>query len=226
MLRRVAFLAVSGVLVACGGASNESAFDEPAADTGTASGDSAAPDTTPTGEDATITDTDVPPSDDTGVPPVEDTGTPVEDTGSPVLDTGVPPVDTGIVDTGVPPTDGGVKCTEDGAKTYMGHCYFLISSRTFTGARDACAAAGAHLATVTSAGEQAVVSTVGSGERWIGLAIFSGSTTFRWITSEPMTYMNWAMGEPNRTGYCARLRTDGWADISCSQSFPAICERE
>jgi hypothetical protein len=221
MLRRFAFLAVPVILVACGGSSNESAFNEPAPDTGTSSDDSSTADSgTVIEEDgATITDTDVPPPDDTGTTPT-DTGTEL-DTGSPIVDTGVLPVDTGV-----PPTDGGVACPEAGSKTYMGHCYFPISSRTFDGARSACAAAGAHLVTITSAGEQTLVNTVGTGERWIGLARFSGSTSFRWVTMEAMTYTNWAAGEPNGSGYCARLRTDGWADISCSQYFPAVCERE
>jgi hypothetical protein len=80
--------------------------------------------------------------------------------------------------------------------------------------------------TITSAGEQALVDTVGTGDRWIGLARSSGATTFGWVTSEAVTYTNWAPGEPNGTGSCARLRTTGWADIGCDQSYAAVCERE
>jgi len=228
MLRRTPFLVLALafplLVVACGGSTDASAFDEPepGSDTGTSGGDSVAVDSSSPGEDATITDTDVPPIEDTSKPPT-DTGTPPTDTGTISIDTGVISLDTGTP----PPKDGGVvTCTDPGGKMYLGHCYFPITPRNFANARDACLAAGAHLVSITSAGEQTLVSSVGTGERWIGLARFSGSSSFRWITSEPVTYTNWASGEPNGSGYCARLRTDGWADIGCDQSFPGVCERE
>lgn len=227
MLRRAFALVLPAVLVACGGASNSSIFEEPAPgeDVGVAS-DSAVADSGGTTDSTTpVEDTESPPPPvDSGTSPIDSGTPPPEDTG--VLDTGIPfPFDTGTP----PPVDAGVTCTETGGKTYLGHCYFPISSRTFTQARDACVAAGAHLVTITSAGEQSFVNTVGTAsERWIGLAIFSGSSSWRWITSEPMTYMNWdtAAGEPNGSGYCARLRGTTWADIGCNSSYPAVCERE
>lgn len=230
MLRRALALVLPAVLVACGGASNSSIFEEPAseetgvaADTGTSATDSS----------TSVEDTGAPPPFDSSTPVVDSDTPPPVDSGSPGTDTGFPwPFDTGTAtDSGSPwPFDGGtgVSCTEPGGKTYLGHCYFPISSRTFTQARDACAAAGAHLVTIASGGEQSFVNTVGTGDRWIGLAIFSGGSSWRWITSEPLTYTNWdtAAGEPNGSGYCARIRGTTWADIGCNSSYPAVCERE
>lgn len=222
------FVAASGAsAAACGGASNASVFDQPQgeADTGTTSGDASGSgdDTGAPVEDGTAPDSTTP-AVDSGTPAV-DSGTPAVDSGTVVIDSGTPLVDSGVVpDLGV---DTGVPCTEPNSKTYLGHCYFPIAPRPWLGARDACAAAGAHLATITSSGEMAVVGTVSSGERWIGLARFEGTTNFRWLTGEPVGFTYWNTGEPNGSGNCARMLASArWADYSCGTSFTAICERE
>lgn len=130
-------------------------------------------------------------------------------------------------------TDGGVPCTEPGAVTWSqnGHCYFVIQGqpRSWQTQRDACVAAGAHLATITSQGENDFVAPlVGGTDRWIGLYRPTGGDPFGWVTGEALSYENWANNEPNEPGEsCGRIRTTStWADRACDNSYGAICERE
>lgn len=206
-MQRLGFLVLSVplVLLACGG--SDAKFDEPA-DTGSSAADTGSSVDTATGTDSATVEEDAEP------PPPVDTGTTVEDTSPP------PPVDTGVV-----------TCTEMYSKTFGGHCYFPINARQWLGARDACVSLGAHLVTIASAEEQAVVQSIASGDRWMGMWRESGkppvASSYTWITSEPTTYTHWQDGEPNGSGNCARLRGDGlWADYSCSSNLIAICERE
>jgi hypothetical protein len=94
--------------------------------------------------------------------------------------------------------------------------------------RDNCSGAGAKLATITSAAEQAFVgSLVGATSRWIGLSRF-GAPAFSWISGEAVTYTNWEATEPNASGEAAaliRTGTLGWFDVLVTESHPAICER-
>jgi len=212
------------LLLACGGSDAGSIFDKPLdQDTGGTSATDGAPATDSTS-----------PTEDTGEPPPppRDSGTPVEDTGDPP-----PPVDTGVeldtgLDTGLPPVDTG-GCTDPGGKTFGGHCYFPTPlSRYWTTSRDGCTAVGAHLVTITSAEENAFVATFATtGERWIGLYRPDGTSynasSYRWVTTETGTYRNWDSSEPNFSGQCVRMRSNGrWADQSCSINLIAICERE
>jgi hypothetical protein len=155
--------------------------------------------------------------------------TELADTFTPVTDTFAE--DTFVADTFVP--DVSVACTEADAVLSSGHCYFaLVAAADFTAQRDACIAAGAHLASITSAAEQAIVAPLGSGDRWIGLvkdaSLPSEKSSFHWITGEPsLVYDNWAMGDPNGGHNCARMKADGmWADQACTNAYGAICERE
>ncbi len=142
-------------------------------------------------------------------------------------------------DANAPPADGGDAASDatiscGAGVSFGGHCYFAASAPgTFDATRAACVAAGAHLATIGSPAEQAAVAPIGTGmERWIGLlrtgdAGATNPAAFTWITGEPSTFANWTAGEPNGSGPCARLRTDGtWADQTCATSLAAICERE
>ena len=121
-----------------------------------------------------------------------------------------------------------------GAVELGGHCYFAASTQgTFDATRAACAAAGAHLVTIGSAAEQAAIQPISGGqERWIGLARTSDAgvtdaAAFAWITGEPSTFAHWTPGEPNGSGPCVRMKTDGtWADQTCATSLAAICEFE
>ena len=140
------------------------------------------------------------------------------------VDAEMPGVDAGTVADAGPPCSGIV---------FRGHCYFAIARQEWDDA--ACASQGAHLVTITSADEQQMVATLGSGERWIGLRRPNNSpqriASFAWVTNEPVGYANWSTSngvqEPNFTGNCVRLLTNGtWADNDCTDSFVTLCERE
>jgi len=156
-----------------------------------------------------------------------------------------PPDDTGVLaDTGrdavadttdaADSRDTATPCAEPGSVRSGEHCYFPIAGPfAFGAAVDACAAATppAHLVSITSSAEQLVAERIGSGDRWIGLRKHADEPTakssFDWITGEVATYDNWASGDPNGGHNCARMTATGtWADFACTNTFPAICERE
>src|SRR5262249_16994852 len=130
---------------------------------------------------------------------------------------------------------GAVPCTESRAVKLNGHCYFATTGRSsWDDSKAACAAASAHLVTITSTEEQNVVSGLASNQdRWIGLSRPVGSpmmpTSYVWITGEPVSFTSWdtTLGEPNYTGECVRVRSPAsWADYACLNLFMAVCERE
>ena len=129
--------------------------------------------------------------------------------------------------------DAPVVCTETGAITYNGHCYYLVSTTaTQSAAATTCQNAGAHLVTITTAGEQAAVIALGTGtERWTDLYRNGGAVkdqTYNWLTGESRNGFNaWSPGEPNGTGQCATLLGTGlWNDKDCALSLAYICERQ
>lgn len=101
---------------------------------------------------------------------------------------------------------------EDGGN---GHWYEAVTEYTsisWTAARDAAAARGGHLATLTSASENAwVFSNVASDPSiWFGDGVWLGGYQdlsasdyseptggWRWITGETWSFTNWAQAEPN-----------------------------
>lgn len=88
-----------------------------------------------------------------------------------------------------------------------GHQYDVISANgiSWTSANSAASGLGAgwHLATITSAAEQAFLQTVigGGTEYWLGgfqnPTHLGAANNWHWITGEAWSYTNWAGGEPN-----------------------------
>lgn len=93
-----------------------------------------------------------------------------------------------------------------------------------------CVALGGHLATVTSADEQAAVGSVrpqSLGRRWFGLLRNNG--TLKWVTGEPVVWS--ALGSVPLDGVAGYLDSPGpgagWQlSDSGSESLPFICEFE
>jgi hypothetical protein len=101
------------------------------------------------------------------------------------------------------------------AEAHGGHCYLLVDSPvTWTNAKSACMALGAHLVTISSESPltQADFDSEndfvynelgGSKDTWIGLSDGlmdkdSGTTDpFQWVNDEPLTLQNWNDSEPN-----------------------------
>ncbi|MEZ4398816.1 MAG: Ig-like domain-containing protein [Kofleriaceae bacterium] len=111
-----------------------------------------------------------------------------------------------------------------------GTCYVGFDGEvtTFAAAEVACEAGGGHLATITSAAEQALVTAAASDSEtpWLG-AVDDGNDTdavFAWVTGEPWGFAAFAPGQPDDD---ASLGGDGeclhvvnaagqWNDTSCS----------
>ncbi|GAB4040008.1 MAG: hypothetical protein Fur0014_10170 [Rubrivivax sp.] len=94
-----------------------------------------------------------------------------------------------------------------------GHWYEAVaaSSITWEQAKAAAEAAGGHLATITSAGENSFIAalvpdygTTGESPYWLGGFQVGGdppaNAGWQWVTGEAWGYTNWASGEPNNTG--------------------------
>ena len=110
-----------------------------------------------------------------------------------------------------------------------GHCYVAWAGPlNYASAQRDCQGHGGTLAVVTSAGENALVSTVAPlVQAWIGLEVTHGGTdSFHWVDNEPYSYNAFAPGEPNngaangnRPEDCIARTLTGWADLPCG--FPS-----
>jgi hypothetical protein len=83
--------------------------------------------------------------------------------------------------------------------TANGHTYYLLTQNTWTASQSEATRLGGHLATVRNAAEQSWIYQTFSGTKrnlWIGAVDFTGDGVFRWISDEPISYTNWAPGEP------------------------------
>lgn len=113
-------------------------------------------------------------------------------------------------------------------------CYVEInSSTTWANAHASCSGAlGGHLVTLADANEDYfvwwnVMQT--GGITWIGFNDQTTEGSFVWTTGQPVTYTNWASGEPNNSGGnedCAEMRylDFEWNDNNCGTNRTYICE--
>lgn len=177
---------------------------------------------------------------DLAAPPV-----PVADAAPPLVpDLGGSPAapDLRPLDLPPPPPDAGPLCAT-GEEGFAGHCYRVIQGpMTYPQARQACKAKGALPVSIGSSAEQAAVYALIPSTLqvvWIGLVrTGDGKKAFAWESGEPLTYTNWAPGEPNNSGWqeeCAEIwgpaisnlsLAGGWNDDTCwSLRGAVICER-
>lgn len=124
-----------------------------------------------------------------------------------------------------------------------GHRYALVSCGNWLQCERWAVAAGGHLATVRSAEENAwLVGTFHTEQtfsgHWIGLNDLAVKGQYLWSSGEPVTYLNWRVGEPNNNcngvpedyvhlwGYGAGEGQVGtWNDFpleTCSPNMPSI----
>ncbi len=113
---------------------------------------------------------------------------------------------------------------------YSGHRYFRSNfNKPWALAKDTAQRLGAHLATVTSAGENDFLF---GPEAWIGLTDEAVEGTFVWVTGEPFVYSNWFEGNPNNTGgiedhvFMNFFGTRQWVDHDGTEPKPFIIEFE
>jgi len=84
-----------------------------------------------------------------------------------------------------------------------GHAYHFLSADTWENSQSAAVGLGGHLVTINDLAEQtwvfATFGTILGSDRnlWIGLTDKSSEGTFSWISGEPVTFTNWATGEPS-----------------------------
>ncbi len=87
-----------------------------------------------------------------------------------------------------------------------GHVYYLLSQNTWTESEAKAHTLGGHLVTINDAAENQWVfdtfSAYGGINRslWIGLRDVNQAGDWRWVSGEPVTYLNWAFGGPNYIG--------------------------
>ncbi|MBI3850912.1 MAG: tandem-95 repeat protein [Verrucomicrobia bacterium] len=90
--------------------------------------------------------------------------------------------------------------------TANGHWYYLLDATNWPAAEQIAVSLGGHLATINNAAENEWVFTnfgnFGGGDRalWIGLNDAGQENIWFWVSGQPVTYFNWAPGEPNSGG--------------------------
>ncbi len=116
-----------------------------------------------------------------------------------------------------------------------GHCYMLfrVQAHTWQDAKPFCEGMGAHLATVSSTEENALMAgLLGFDIAWIGGDDLATEGTFVWDDGEPFTFTNWADQQPNNGGPAGDedcLSFNGfvggqWDDFTCANTEYVFCE--
>src|SRR6185295_18577712 len=87
------------------------------------------------------------------------------------------------------------------------HAYHLIAGNdpaagiTWTEAESTALALGGHLVTINDAAENSwIASQFSQSYLWIGLNDATVEGSYQWTSGAPVTYTNWASGEPNNFG--------------------------
>lgn len=113
---------------------------------------------------------------------------------------------------------------------------FAVSSiaRTWAEAKAACETMGGHLATSTSAEKNAfLVSLIGGNTVWLGGTDEEKEDSWRWVTGEEWSYINWNSNEPNDSGgedngigedYLELQSSGMWNDANAAATRFYICE--
>lgn len=116
-----------------------------------------------------------------------------------------------------------------------GHTYTFVSTpRSYADAKSACMNAGAHLATITNATEDAWLldqerNMFGGGAWWFGYTDSAVEGVWRWDDGMGNGYVNWSPGEPNNQnnedcGLHNSFTNGKWNDSNCANSFKYVCE--
>lgn len=141
-----------------------------------------------------------------------------------------------------PTTTPEPRCLETwGTTSKSSLCFKLFKKgkyemKTWFEARDFCKALGGDLATINNKEEQQaiwrLITTSGSYHElfWVGLTYGGTSEGFSWSDGSPVTYENWAFGEPNNyqnVEFCGELKGEpgmSWNDINCENLHNWICQ--
>lgn len=113
-------------------------------------------------------------------------------------------------------------------------CLYTSVPRSWTDAREACAASGGRLATLSTPGANAALARALSPRLlgqylWIGATDQGVEAAFVWTDGSPWTFSGFGLGEPNNRGDgedCTEwiAPTGAWNDLSCQTHRGALCE--
>jgi hypothetical protein len=84
--------------------------------------------------------------------------------------------------------------------------YYLLAPNTWKGSQAEASILGGDLVSIHDAAENQWVFDTFSNYKgkhralWIGLTDWAQTATFKWVDRAPVTYLNWADGEPNEIG--------------------------
>ncbi|MFN4242284.1 MAG: C-type lectin domain-containing protein [Tepidisphaerales bacterium] len=87
-----------------------------------------------------------------------------------------------------------------------GYSYYILTESSWTAAQAEAVSLGGHLVTIRNAAENQWIfdtfAAFGGVDRnlWIGMNDVAVDGTFVWVNGDPVTYTNWAPGEPNNGG--------------------------
>ncbi len=114
-----------------------------------------------------------------------------------------------------------------------GHVYLYCPSyAVWEDALEICRGWGYDLAAFEDEDEELSVSNaayaVVATTWWVGFNDLDAEGSWSWSNEQPVTYSNWASGEPNDSGGedCAQILWSGyeWNDATCASSLPFVCE--
>lgn len=124
----------------------------------------------------------------------------------------------------------------EGALDWNSHYYFVFDNcNSWEEAADYCKSRGGHLATITSADENAAVFSFinqnGYKSAYFGLSDSVDEGTWNWITGESINYLNWHSGEPNGESstedyamFYYKFSDGTWNDGKFGSGTAFICE--
>ncbi|MCY2986427.1 MAG: FG-GAP-like repeat-containing protein [Planctomycetota bacterium] len=115
--------------------------------------------------------------------------------------------------------------------SYGGHAYVRTSGSTsFAAAEAEARAKGGHLVSINSAAENEFVRANFANPNsavWIGLTDEVVEGTFAWTSGEPVSYTNWASGQPDNAGnedYTEMYSAGTWYDLTAGNSLYGVIE--
>jgi hypothetical protein len=131
--------------------------------------------------------------------------------------------------------DDGLAFCQCAMATFGGHTYaFCPQPSTWNAGSAVCSSGGYHLVAINSGAENNFVfntaNTISNDKWWIGLNDIAQEGTFVWENGSPVTYTNWAPGEPNDSGSedCGQINRffpeTTWNDEPCGFQLFFICE--
>ena len=114
-------------------------------------------------------------------------------------------------------------------------CYKVVKeTKVFSHAERFCVIHSAHLISIQSKEENDIIFSLiqtsigqpGKIRIWLGMERLSSDSSLHWVDKKPLTYENWAPGEPDQSGACVQMIHKGWwEDASCTQKLPYICKK-